>query len=168
MLKLLLVLFLTAIAFGDPAPLGLELGKATVKDARKKYSLQNLGKDKYTLGPMFRIPVSQVNIDDLTDVMLVFDRKGVLQAVALAFPDYKFEEIYRTLRKKYRLVKSENSLVGDKYAEFEDGNSVIVLESGNLGFITTVIYARKEFLKVVSEIEEREEREKKKRLERGL
>jgi hypothetical protein len=168
MQRFLILLFTVGLVFADPSPLGLELGKATLEQAKSKYKLLYSGTNKYTLGPMFEIPTSQVDIDGVSGILLVFDRKGILQVVLMKFPKNKWGEIYNALRRKYKLVDSKIPFVGDKYAEFVDGNTVIVLNAPHLSFTMSLIYARKEFIETMRRVEEQEEKEKQKRLEREL
>jgi hypothetical protein len=117
---------------------------------------------------MFKIPTSQVSIDGVSEVLLIFDRKGILQVVLMEFPKDKWGEIYNALRRKYKLVDSKIPFVGNKYAEFVDGNTVIMLDAPHLSFTMSLIYARNEFLETMRRVKEQEKKEKQKRLERGL
>lgn len=169
-MKKLLLLFVLSlgVAFADPAPLGLELGKATVKEAKSKYKLQADGINKYSLGPMFRMEGSQTGIEGLSEATLIFDEKSRLVAVILDFPKSYWDKVYPALKKKYKLVDSRIPFVGDKYAEFKDGASTIMLNAPHLSFTMSVLYARDEFLEAFYRIQEQEKRAKQRKLERGL
>ncbi|NPA40771.1 MAG: hypothetical protein GXO18_00650 [Aquificae bacterium] len=168
MLKLLALILTAGIVFADPAPLGLELGKATVKDAKKLYRLKEKGINKYSLGPMFTVPISQTNIEGLKEATLIFDERGKLVAVILEFPKSKWNDVYKALRKKYRLIKSKIPFVGDRYAEFKDGKTLIMLDAPHLSFDMSLVYARKEFLDAYDRITEQERKRKESQLQKGL
>ncbi len=89
MRKLLLVLLTFALyAWADPAPLGLEIGKATVQDAKARYKLRHAGINKYTLGDMYDVDPKQVDMKYLQSCRLIFDKDGKLMAVLMVWATY--------------------------------------------------------------------------------
>ena len=168
----LLISFTLSFAGNNPKPLGLELGVATISDAKAKYTLEHKGINKYTLGDMYGINPSEVNIEGLQKVTLIFARNEKLQAVVMEFPKTfnhtYWNRLYNSLKRKYTLKSSYIPFVGSRYAVFEGGNSIIRLESPHLGFKTYLIYMTKTFKKLYEIMNEEEKKKKQKSLENNL
>ncbi|WP_022855671.1 hypothetical protein [Thermodesulfobacterium thermophilum] len=162
-------------ASGDPSPLGLTIGKATIADLKAKYSVKSKGINAYSRGEMYEVDTTNIDIEGLSSATAIFDERGILTAVIMEFPKTKFGEFYyywdkifKSLRSKYKLVKSQVPFVGNRYAEFVSGNSKIILDAPHLSFEMTLIYARKDFWQKVKEAERMEKRKKEGSLERNL
>ncbi|RUM50355.1 MAG: hypothetical protein DSY47_01840 [Hydrogenothermus sp.] len=168
----LLISFTLSFAGDNPKPLGLEMGSATISDAKAKYNLKYKGINKYTLGDMYGINSSELNIEGLQDITLIFDKDKKLQAVLMEFPKNfnhtYWRRLYNSLRNKYTLKSSNIPFVGDRYAIFEQGNSIIRLESPHLGFKTYLIYMTKKFRRLYNQKNEEERRNKQRSLENNL
>lgn len=52
------LLMVTATVYADPAPFGLEIGKATVSDAEKMYGIEQTGVNKFSNGPMYNVELT--------------------------------------------------------------------------------------------------------------
>jgi hypothetical protein len=167
-----LIYFSLSLAGNNPKPLGLELGVATISDAKSKYKLKYEGINKYTLGEMYDLDISRVNIDGVKKITLIFSKDEKLQVVIMDFPkdfnDTYWNRLYNYLKNKYKLIYSRVPFVGSKYAVFKQGNSIIKLNSPHLGFETYIIYMTRDFERLFNQINEEEKRKKKKSLESNL
>ncbi|MGK0690111.1 MAG: hypothetical protein ABWU22_05495 [Aquificaceae bacterium] len=169
MRKLLLVLLTFALyAWADPAPLGLEIGKATVQDAKARYKLRHAGINKYTSGDMYDVDPKQVDMKYLQSCRLIFDKDGRLMAVVMTFYGNDFDYYYELLSEKYKPVESYKPFVGDKEAKFVDGDTEIILEAPHLSFTMTLLYAHKNFLKKAKEQSQQEEEQERRRTKQSL
>ncbi len=156
MKKVFLILIFSVISlFGDPAPFGLELGKATFEEVGKKYSdFTQIGNDPVSKGK--QIVVNQKNFDLKglnRDVIFSFDTENKLMAVLLCFDEDRFDDLLSSLS-KYKMIKKHNNLV-----IFQDGNSIISLD--NMGFVTILLYQTKKFDKLYEDWRTEQERENK-------
>jgi hypothetical protein len=103
------------VVFADPAPFGLQIGKATVSTLKAKYSVQYKGMNKYSQGEMYEIEASSLSFDGLESATAVFGASGTLQAVC-TLPKDKFQYLYGSLKKKYKLLTELSHLIfSDKY-----------------------------------------------------
>jgi len=167
MRKLLLVLLTFALyAWADPAPLGLEIGKATVQDAKARYKLRHAGINKYTLGDMYDVDPKQVDMKYLQSCRLIFDKDGRLMAVVMTFYGNDFDYYYELLSEKYKPVESYKPFVGDKEAKFVDGDTEILLKDNF--FNMTLLYANRNFIKKVEEQTQQEKEQERQRTKQNL
>ena len=133
--------------------LGFELGVATYSQVQKqlsgKTSLSDGGINAYSNGRMLKGDGSGLGIDGLSEITFIFDHSYRLAGVLMTLPkqngmddmnNTRFRQTLATLSKKYHLVKKDVPFVGDSYAEFRDGNSLIELEAPHLSFTMTLIY----------------------------
>lgn len=156
MKKVFLILIFSVISlFGDPAPFGFELGKATFEEVSKKYSdFTQIGNDPVTKGK--QIVVNQKNFDLKglnRDVIFGFDTENKLMAVLLCFDEDRFDNLLSSLS-KYKMVEKYDNL-----ASFKDGNSIILL--GKTGFDIILLYRTKKFDKLYEDRRAEQERENK-------
>jgi len=167
MRKLLLVLLtFTLYAWADPAPLGLEIGKATVQDAKARYKLRHAGINKYTSGDMYDVDPKQVDMKYLQSCRLIFDKDGGLMAVVMTFYGNDFDYYYELLSEKYKPVESYKPFVGDKEAKFVDGDTGILLKDNF--FNMTLLYANRNFIKKVEEQTQQEKEQERQRTKQNL
>ena len=145
--KILFALIISSAAvFADPAPFGLQIGKATVSTLKSKYSVQYKGINKYSQGEMYEIEASSLSFDGLESATAVFGASGTLQAVLCTLPKDKFQYLYGSLKKKYKLLSSNIPFVGDSSAKFVDGNTEIVLNAPHMSFEMDMNYIDKGLL----------------------
>ena len=164
-LATMLALALCGPAAADPAPFGLAIGKMTVDEFKKKYAAQPDGINKYSLGPMFIVDTgkSGIHFDGLQELVAIFGEDGKLMVVIGKVQKSRFEAVYDSLRNKYRLVSKDIPFVGNKFAKFRDGNTVIELDAPHLSFTMQVRYLHQSFLKRFEEISRKEREEKRKK-----
>lgn len=163
-MKKIVLAFMVAVpglALADPAPFGLELGKTTVAEAKAKYRIEETGTNKYSNGPMFDVPTSQIEFDGLQGLTVIFDTKEVLVGVLATLPKGKFKELHQTLSGKYRVVSQNIPFVGDSSAKYVDGTTEITLNSPHMSFQMSMNYIRKELADAFARQSAAEAQEKK-------
>lgn len=135
------LLFLAATTvFAEPAPFGLEIGKATVADAEKMYRIEKLGTNKDNNGNaynVYNVAVNKVDFDGLKELKITFNEKGVLTCVYATLPNTQFKSIHQSLAKKYKVVRQEIPFVGDSSAEYVNGSTVVLLDAPHLSLTWT-------------------------------
>lgn len=137
----------------NAAPLGLELGVATYAQVKQqigvKTSLTDSGINAYTNGKMLESDGEGLDIDGLSDITFIFDPSDKLAGVLMTLPkqdgmsdlnNTRFRKTLATLSRKYKLVKKVVPFVGDSYAEFRQGDSLIELEAPHMSFTMNLIY----------------------------
>lgn len=163
------LLFLTASAVvADPAPFGLEIGKATVADTEKMYRIEKIGTNDFSHGPMYNVAVNQVNFEGLKELTIGFNEKGVLTEVVATLPKTQFKSLHESLAKKYKVVSQEIPYVGDHFTKYADGSTVVLLNAKHLSFDMNMIYIDKDLLSSLIAKEKSEEAAKKKSQEDQL
>ena len=151
----------------DPAPFGLEIGKATISDVKKKYKALHTGENKYTGGDVYSLDTSIIGIEGLQSATAIFDKKNRLVAILTTFSKSKFQFLFDTMRqKKYRLTKKNIPFVGNKTAQFKNGKTTVYLDAPHLSFEMSLNYidnkTYKEFQKA-----QRQEKQQKKRTDQS-
>ncbi|GAB6075214.1 hypothetical protein [Desulfurobacterium crinifex] len=162
-LLLLANIFLVfSMALADTSPLGLILGKTTIKELKAKYRVKPVKLDEYSDETVFSIDPEQTSIEELSKAHAIFDKKGKLVSIDLLFPKYKFDEVTLVLSRKYKSLAPI-----DKWfytARFESSDSLILIEREGILYIK-VTYITKDFWKKKNKQIEREKKKKFKRLE---
>jgi len=132
-------------------PFGLDIGADTLQSCKtialeKGYSLSNAGTNKYTNGPMLNADISQLNVNDVKNILLIFSQDELLEGVIFKSKKFNFENFEQYVAGKYQLLKRDVPFVGDKYAEYEAPNAVIQLDAPHLGFQMSVNYITQSLL----------------------
>lgn len=162
------LLFLAATTvFAEPAPFGLEIGKATIADAEKMYRIEKTVVSKYNF-ISYTVAVNQVNFDGLKELLLELNEKGVLKVVYAKLPQSQFKSLHDSLAKKYKVIAHENPVVGNSFAQYSSGTTVILLSAPHLNFDMTMVYIPKDILAVVDAEREAKDVAKKKAQEDQL
>ncbi len=154
-------------AFADPAPFGLEVGKATISDAKKLYKISEDGTNKYSNGPMYSVPTSQIDFDGLNELTLIFDNSNVLVGVLAILPKHQFKSMHQSLSGKYKVVSQEIPFVGNSSAKYVNGNTEITLNAPHLSFDMSMNYLHKELVKAF-EAQSKAEAEAKKKAKESM
>jgi len=164
MLALVLVcLLLPAGVLAEPAPFGLEIGKATIKEVTSKYNAKSAGTNKYSQGEMYDLDVSQLSFEGLQSARVVFSSDGKLLAILCKLPKSKFKYLFDSLKGKYKLVNSKVPFVGDTSAKFSNGNTQILLDSPHMSFEMDMNYIHNSLIKAYEAQSKAEQQQKKKR-----
>lgn len=159
--SLVLALTSTNTALADPKPLGFELGKATIEEVQNTYKTTEAGISAYTAGRILNVDPYEIGMQDLEKVVFIFNQDGTLSVVDMTFNQSKFDELYGQLNKKYKLVKKQIPFVGNKYAEYKNGNSTVKLDAPHMSFELDVIYGQNSFFKAMKEVNNRQEQQRK-------
>lgn len=138
---------------GNAAPLGLELGVATTSDVQREVGsmsqLADHGINKFTGGQMLSGSGSGLDVDGLSEITFIFDQNEMLVAVLMTLPkagnrndppNGNFKKTAKALASKYKLLEKRDPFVGDAYARFGQGKSIIELEAPHLGFNMSLRY----------------------------
>ena len=163
--KLLLIIIFVIVSLNlsaDPAPFGLEIGKASLNDIKKKYSIQHKGKNKYTGGDMYTLTPDELGIEGLQAVTVILNKGNKLVAVLTTFPKHKFKYLFDTMKqKRYKLTKKNIPFVGDTSAEFRHGRTVVILDSPHLSFQMDLNYIDYNTFKAFKNVQRKESQQKK-------
>lgn len=153
--------FVSSLVLADPAPFGLQIGKATVADVKSKYSMKHIGMNKYSNGAMYELDATELPLEGLQSSTIVLGSNGKIEAVLCTLSKDKFDYLFGTLKKKYKLVNSSIPFVGDKYAKFIDGNTEIILNAPHMSFEMDMNYVDKNLMKKFKQQTANEQQQKK-------
>jgi len=164
---LIISLFLSLnLCWADPAAFGLELGKATLKDIEANHKVIKRN-DAIFDGHIVNIEPHKLGLEELKSVFFYCDKDGVIQSTVLVMNQEKFDDMFKALSGKYKLVSKDIPFVGTKSAYFEDGASIIFINAPHLSFEMEVAYQTKKFsdaLHKKHDQQKTDEREKEKSL----
>ncbi|MEW5893698.1 MAG: hypothetical protein AB1697_11195 [Pseudomonadota bacterium] len=129
---------------GNVAPLGLELGVATLDQVKAMVGSQTPLTDKginaYSDGPMLAGDGRGLNIEGLENILFIFTPSNRLEGVVMTMSKHKFDEVLGFMSRKYRVQKRVIPYVGDKYVRFTSGNSIAEINAPHLSFSMEVVY----------------------------
>jgi len=173
-MKTMISLFVTAVftfssmnVLADPAPFGLELGKAKIADMEKKYTAKYTGINKYSSGKMYTLEPSELGVSGISSATVIFDKNSKLVAVLTSLSKNRFDDLYRSLSSKYRVKSKLLPFVGNKKVVMIDGKTEVTLDSPHLSFSMDLNYINTDFYKNFQKID-RAEKAAKKRAENAL
>lgn len=134
----------------NAAPLGLEIGVATIQSAKShlgsRARLQDAGINRYSGGTMLKAKAEDLGVDGLRDITLIFDKSNVLVGLIMTM-DKRPKDTYKTLSIKYSVKENKiNTFMDYGYARFSKGNSVIELDAPHMSFDMEVRYLTKGFM----------------------
>lgn len=158
-----MAMFGQAVAVEKVAPLGFEVGKATLASVRAGVQgAVDGGTNKYSGGPMLKSDGKGFGVDGLNEVTFIFDQGNVLCGVLMEMGKNRFDDIYGFLAGKYKVAEKRIPFVGDKYARFKVGKVTIDVNAPHLSFEMTVNYLTDDMLKTYKETQRRENEAKEK------
>lgn len=160
-LAMALALF-SCSALSDPTIFKMTLGKTTEEQMKAIYRAEHTGTNKYSDGNMYSVSPSEIGFDGLQDVTVIFNSKGVLNAVIATFPKSKFNYLNQLLGEKYKLVRKNIPFVGDSSATYRDGETEITLNAPHLSFELSMSYIQDDFMKSFNDKSEAEQQQKQK------
>ena len=152
----------TTSIFSDPAPFGLEIGKATVADAEKMYRIEKIGPNRFNNGTVYNVSVDQVNLEGLKELTFVFNTNGVLAIVRGTLPKSQFKSFHHSFSKKYKVVRQDIPFVGDSFVGYVHGSTFILLDAPRLGFDMVFDYMNMEMFADLQQKIKSEDTEKRK------
>lgn len=150
-----------SVAVADPSPLGLEMGKATIEQAKKAFKTEYKGMNKYSFGDMYSVSGAQTGIEGASDATLIFNLNGILVGVLLELPKHRFDSLYNALSQKYQVSSREIPFVGNKKVVMHDGNTEITLNAPHMSFEMSLHYLDKGFYQSYREQNAKEQQAKK-------
>lgn len=134
----------------NAAPLGLELGVASLDQVKTRLSATRLtpaGINAYSDGPMFESDGAGLDIEGLQRITFIFDKGNRLAGVVMTMAEHRFDDVYRFLAGKYRLQSKHIPFVGNRYARFSQDASIVEVEDPHLSFEMEVRYLTTELEK---------------------
>jgi hypothetical protein len=165
-LHILFAIFCSAAYAGNnAAPLGQEIGVATSKQVRDQIGNQTQladgGINKFSGGRMLKGDGSGLGVEGLQDVLFIFDASDKLSGVVMTMGKDRFKDTLDALSKKYKLVGKQVPFVGNSYAKFKQGSSVVELDAPHMSFSLELRYLSDELLAVFNNKSSVEAAEKK-------
>lgn len=148
-MAIIFVFLVSCSVLADPAPFGLELGKATEKDLINKFSASLIGLNLYSKGNMYKVPTSELELRGLKSAIFIFDDNKKLAAVLLNLPKHRFDSLMNSLASKYHLKNKTIPFVGTKEAVFTDGDTEITMLAEHLSFDMSLNYLTNTFYRNV-------------------
>ena len=144
-LFILSVFFICNVSYANPAPLGLEIGKATVEDVKKKYKIVEIAPNINDGYYIYYLDTKDMPFESVSKSLVVCDNAGVVQSAYLEMDHNQFDNIVQILSGKYQIEEKQifSAEVGHVY--FAEGSSRIRLFKGALG--TTLGYESAKFAK---------------------
>jgi len=163
-MKRLLTLLVAIVAIpalaSNAAPLGMEIGVATLAQVKQqigsKTKLVDTGVNTFTGGPKLESDGQGLEVEGLSTITLIFDSKEKLAGVVMQLPkkegfgDMKngfFKKTLKALSGKYKLVEKREPFVGDAYAKLKQDDSIIELDAPHMSFTMELRYMTNELKK---------------------
>ncbi|MFY9995105.1 MAG: hypothetical protein WAK61_08940 [Leclercia sp.] len=133
-------------AHANTTALGLTLGQTTLNQFTKAWpSAQHEGRSKWSEGDIYSIPTNELVLEGIKSNAVIFNKAGRVTAVVIDIDKNKFDQMHQMLSQKYTVRKHNVSVVGDKYARYENDNDVIELDAPHLSAEMTLTYSEKMF-----------------------
>ena len=132
-------------------PYGIELGKTTIDEIKKKFTLLN--RESGRLGKIYKLDPKDFNIGDLqaTSVFVytvLGESEDTVQNIEVSFSGKCFSRLKEILSKKYYIDEIKEKFVGDQYCKFKDSqisDQWIYLSEPHMSFETMIIYRTAKF-----------------------
>lgn len=157
--KLVVVLLLgfsSSVWAANAAPLGFELGVATLPQVQQglsaKTRLVESGISKFTGGKILSGNGAGLDVEGLKEITFIFDQNNVLAGVTMTIGkgngmnNEGFKKLSKTLAAKYKQIEKQEPFVGDCYARYVQGDSVVILNVPHMGFDMGLSYLTKGLL----------------------
>ncbi len=156
LVAVLLLGFSSSAWAANAAPLGFELGVATLPQVQQglsaKTRLTESGTNKYTGGKMLSGTGTGLDVDGLKEITFIFDQNNALAGVTMSLSKGNdinkegFKKLSKTLASKYKQVEKREPFVGDCYARYVQGDSVVILNAPHMSFDMGLSYLTKGLL----------------------
>jgi hypothetical protein len=135
----------------EPSPFGIVINKTTVGEVKKKYEYKEDGINQFSGGVMLRLNPAQFNFEGLQYVNIIFGKDDKVLAVVTVFDKNRYKDLYNNLSKKYSINIEDNPFVGDKFTQFKDKNSTIMLFAKHLNFVCELHYMQEDYYNSLSD-----------------
>ena len=134
-------------------PYGIELGRTTITEVKKKFTLLNRESGKF--GEIYKLDPKDFNIGDLqAAAVFVYTISGegddTVQNIQILFRGKCFSKLKEILSKKYYIDLIKEKFVGDQECKFKDpqiSDQWIYLSEPHMSFDTTIMYGTTKFEK---------------------
>ncbi len=132
-------------------PYGIELGKTTISELKKKFTLLNRETGKF--GKIYKFDPKNFNIGNLkASSVFIYTISGeneeIVQNIEISFSGKRFSKLKEILSKKYYIDEIKEKFVGDQYCKFIDSqisDQAIHLSEPHMSFETMIIYRTDNF-----------------------
>ncbi len=126
---LFITIFWSVASYAEiAAPLGIELGKSTLKDVEAKYEIiKKFSKTDY--GYSYLLNPKKIPMKHITEVMIDTDNQHVVQFIEIIAYEMEFFPLLNTLSAKYKLIRKNLSDSTSKMALFQADNCKISLSA---------------------------------------
>jgi tetratricopeptide (TPR) repeat protein len=122
-------------------PLGYKLGVTPLSAVQQKDDeMQEDGYSYWTGGKKFISKGTVHNIEGANRISYIFNEEDLLDAIIIDMHKDYFHKVTSYLKGKYKLLSATVPFVGDKYAKYKQGNSIIEIKAPHLSFDMEVIY----------------------------
>ncbi|MCG5525865.1 hypothetical protein LRB11_13135 [Ectothiorhodospira haloalkaliphila] len=172
MVRVLPMLFLLLLAGSVKADtqavtvLGMTIGESTPQDVQNAFNgVNQSGVNRFSHGPMLSTN-GDVGVRGVKETLFIFSQDERLVAVMMEMPKHRFDDIFDALAAGYVLENAQRPFVGDRSAEFRQGDVSIQLNAPHLSFDMSLLYAKDAFLEQFRETQRREQEAEQSR-ERG-
>lgn len=158
-----------AIAAPSAAPLGVEIGVATLEQVKKdiggRTRLSDAGTNAYSEGLMLKGDGAGLEIDGLSEILFIFDKANKLAGVVMTLPkggvgSENVRKVMGMLGEKYKTVQKNIPHVGNAYGRFKQGTSTIEVDAPHMSFEMEVRYLSDAFLASFNQRSQQERAEK--------
>lgn len=137
------------------APLGLEVGVVDLSAVKKalggQTGLYYVGVNKWTGGPMLKSNGDGLDVEGVEEIVFIFGKDNRLDGVVMTVGKYRLNEVAAVLRKKYKVVRENIPFVGDAFATYRQGDSVVRIVAPHLSFSMEVQYLSNRLLAAFNE-----------------
>ncbi|MEY0304321.1 hypothetical protein AB7W11_20680 [Providencia manganoxydans] len=154
--SILLMLFVSFFSFAEVSVIGITINQDTKNDIEKNYIIDN--KD----GEVWELKPTEIPIEGIKKVEVIFQNDHV-KGVWLVVEKHRFNYFFDALKSKYKLIKKDIPLVGNKYARFEKENVTIWIDAPHMSFNMDVVYMDKKYKKELDTYRNKMKQEKKNR-----
>ena len=171
---LLFITLVPSIAFATEAPqmLGHNFGEATHAEVtasmiERGAAPRDTGVSAFSNGPIMSLGNARaLDIDGLTKAILIFDVQRKLVAGQLTLNKSRYDAVVSALKSKYPLVREQRPFVGDRWADFRLGETLITVSSPHMSFEMSVTYRTRAFQRAMDDAD-RAERQARERQDRS-
>lgn len=164
---LLMILVHQQIVYANPAPIDLELNKATLQDIKRTHKILSEENTPYG-GKEYFLDIKNINIQQLKIAKVLCDENGIVQGVQLVIDKNRFEDIYHSIDAKYEQHSKTIPSVGDKIVRFKYKDSYIILSAPHMSFNLYLTYLTQSISQKISQVSEEEEAERRLKEEQSL
>lgn len=133
-----------SVLAGNAAPLGMELGVATLAQVKQSLGgrtpLEDGGINKFSGGSMLKGNGAGLEVEGLKEIVFIFDKSEKLAGVLMTMPKHDFKRTLDMLAGKYKVIQKNVPFVGNSFAKLRQGDSIIELEAPHLSFDMSLRY----------------------------